>query len=321
MILKFMITILSFSSTLRTAIVALSVVSALVACGESPDVKPEGVSIVATTSIWGDVAAEIVGDDGTVAVLIPVGSDPHDYLPSAGQIADLYRADLVIANGLGLEEGLLDVLHAADADGVNVYELGPDLDPLPFHEGVTGSPSGQDDGKLDPHVWFDPDRVSRAAAAIADRLSEIEPGVDWRSKADSYVARMRHLDAQIEDLMAVVPDANRKLVTNHDALGYFAARYGFTVVGVVVPGGSTLAEPSSAELADLVTTILEENVPAIFAETTNASVLAKAVAAEAGRGIAVVELYTGSLGPSGSGADTLETMLLTDARLIADALS
>ncbi|MGB8360629.1 MAG: metal ABC transporter substrate-binding protein [Acidimicrobiia bacterium] len=316
-----MITILNFRSTLRTAIVVLSVVLALVACGESQDVRPDGVSIVATTSIWGDVAAEIVGDDGTVEVLIPVGSDPHDYLPSARQIADLHRADLVIANGLGLEEGLVDVLHAAADDGVNVYELGPDLDPLPFHGGAISSAVGQDDGELDPHVWFDPNRVSRAAAAIADRLSEIEPGVDWRSKAESYVSRMRQLDAQIEDLIAAVPDSNRKLITNHDSLGYFAARYGFTVVGVVIPGGSTLAEPSSAELADLVTTIQEEGVPAIFAETTNASVLAEAVAAEAGRGIAVVELYTGSLGPSGSGADTLETMLLTDARLIADALS
>ena len=135
MILKFMITILSFRSTLRKVALALSIVLTLVACGSSPDAKPEGVTVVATTSIWGDVATQIVGSDGTVEVLIPVGSDPHDYLPSAGQIADLHRADLVIANGLGLEEGLVDVLRAATDDGVNVYEVGPDLDPLPFHGG------------------------------------------------------------------------------------------------------------------------------------------------------------------------------------------
>lgn len=316
MIPNLMITILTFRARVVTTTLILLGMLSLVACATSDSENRQGVSVVVTTTIWGDVASQIVGDNGTVEVLIPVGSDPHDYQPSAGQTAALHRADLVVANGLGLEEGLADVLDAATADGVNVYELAPDLDPLPFHE---GAPDGQ--GALDPHVWFDPDRVADAAQAIADRLAAIEPDVDWQSEADAYISAMERLDGQIADLVAAIPAESRRLVTNHDAFGYFADRYGFEVVGVVIPGGSTLAEPSSAQLAALVATITRENVPAIFAETTNPSVLADAVASEVGTDIAVVELFTGSLGPPGSDADTLEGMLLTDAQRITDALS
>jgi zinc/manganese transport system substrate-binding protein len=118
-----------------------------------------------------------------------------------------------------------------------------------------------------------------------------------------------------------VPDERRILVTNHDSLGYFADRYGFEVVATVIPGGSTLGEPSSAELAELVALIGETGVPAIFAENVEPSTLAEAVAAEAGSGVAVVELYTDSLGEAGSGADTLIGMLLTNAERIAGAMT
>jgi zinc/manganese transport system substrate-binding protein len=245
-----------------------------------------------------------------------VGNDPHDYQPSAGQAAAMHEADLVVANGLGLEEGLKDVLDAAITDGVNVYEVAPDLDPLPFHDDA-----GRGQGELDPHVWFDPNRVARAAQAIAERLAAIEPDVDWQARADGYVTDMQTLDRQIADMAATIPDEDRKLVTNHDALGYFAERYGFEIVGVVIPGGSTLAEPSSAQLAALVATIEREGVPAVFAETTSPSVLADAVAKEVGQDVAVIELLTGSLGGPGSGAETLAGMLLTDAQRITDALS
>jgi zinc/manganese transport system substrate-binding protein len=114
---------------------------------------------------------------------------------------------------------------------------------------------------------------------------------------------------------------NRLLVTNHDALGYFADRYDFEIVGVVIPGGSTLADPSSAELAALVETLLETDVPAIFAETSSPAQLAETVAAEAGNDVEVVELHTGSLGEPGSGADTLIGMLRTNATRIRDALT
>jgi zinc/manganese transport system substrate-binding protein len=122
-------------------------------------------------------------------------------------------------------------------------------------------------------------------------------------------------------MLADIPASRRKLVTNHDSLGYFADRYGFEIIGAVVPGGSTLGDPSSAELAGLVEKISSAGVPAIFAETTEPTALAEAVAREVGDDVVVVELYTGSLGEQGSGADTLIGMLLTDAGRIAGALT
>lgn len=294
-------------------------VTMLAGCTSDEGDGTTGLALVVTTSIWADVVGQIAGEDATVQVLIPRGSDPHDYVPSAGQVAEMSRADLVVANGLGLEEGFGDVLDAARGDGVPVLELAPGLDPLPFADHEEGEDEGHGDD--DPHVWFDPDRVARAADAIAARLVEIEPDVDWQSRADSYRLELEQLSEEIDDLIAAIPEESRKLVTNHDMLGYFADRFGMEVVGVVIPGGSTMGEPSSAELAELVRVIESEGVEAIFAETTNPSALAEAVAAESGAEIEVVELFTGTLGDEGSGAETLVDMLRTDARLIADALT
>ncbi|MCP5119909.1 MAG: zinc ABC transporter substrate-binding protein, partial [bacterium] len=163
------------------------------------------------------------------------------------------------------------------------------LEPQPFMG--TGSA-----GSLDPHFWLDPLRMADAAVLVAAELSTLAPGVDWTAQATAYDARLRSADAEIEAILAAVPVVNRMLVTNHDSLGYFAARYGFEIVGVVIGGGSPLADPSSAELADLVAAVDRSGVSAIFAETTDSSALAEAVAAEVGREVAVVEVYTGSLG-------------------------
>lgn len=283
------------------------------ACGDG-SAEEEGVKVVATTTILGDVAANIVGDAGTVEVLVPVGADPHEFQASSRQVAGLVDADLIVANGLGLEEGLEDVLDAAQRDGATVLEIGPDLDPQPFADA-----SGE--GALDPHVWMDPLRMVEATTLIAEALATIEPETDWESPASAYRDALLAAHEEIEAILLAVPAQNRKLVTNHDALGYFAARYGFEVVGVVIPGGSTLANPSSAELASLVGEIESAGVQAIFAETIEPTSLADAVADEVGYEVAVVPLYTGSLGEPGSGADTLVGMHISNAHDIAGALS
>jgi zinc/manganese transport system substrate-binding protein len=275
----------------------------------------EVVHVVATTTVLGDIASIIAGDEMTVEVLMPRGTDPHDFQPSSQQVASINDADLVIANGLGLEEGLTDVLEAADADGVNVLEVGPLVDPIPFSEG------GPDELGDDPHFWNDPLRAATAAEVVAAALSEIDPTTNWATRASAYAGELRALGAEIEAMLEPIPEGNRKLVTNHDAFGYFAHRYGFEVVGVVIPGGSTLAQPSSAELAALVEVMEEEDVRVIFAETIEPTVLADAVAAELGEDVEVVELYTDSLGPPGSGAETLIDMLRLDAERIAAALT
>jgi len=353
MILIVMITILIRRTNLRTsgwpafwAIIFLALV--LAGCGATAgDDRQQGLRIVATTSVWGDVVEEIVGNDATVDVLIPPGADAHDYETTPQQVASLRDADLVVANGLALEEGLVDVLESAVSDGANVLELASRLEPLPFaghdeedehhededhaedethededhaedeaHEDEDHAHEGDD-----PHVWFDPNRVARATELIASRLAELDDSVDWAARAAAYSDRLIEADMEIAAILEVVPAENRKLVTNHDALGYFADRYGFDVIAVVIPGGSTLGDPSSAEMAELVEKIEHEGIRTIFAETSQPTRLAEAVASEVGDDISIVELYTGSLGEPGSEADTLIGMLTTNARRIAGALS
>ena len=313
--------------------------------------------MVATTTILGDVISNVVGGNADIEVLLPPGADPHEYQISSSQAALLYTADLVVANGLGLEEGLIDVIEAAEEDGVNVLEVGDLLDPIPFAGGGDHG-HGEDDDHADeedddhadeedddhaddmddedddhadegghthtgndPHFWLDPLRVAKAALLIAEALTEIDPSGDWMSRAEAYAATLTELDAEIQDILSSIPHENRVLITNHDSLGYFADRYGFEVIGVVVPGGSTLADPSSAELAALVEEIVEEGVKVIFAETIDSTALAEAVAAEAGTDVAVVTLHTGSLGEPGTETDNIVGMLRSNAIRIAEALS
>jgi len=306
------------NSRAGNSLIALGVVGALLlpACSSS-QTDDAGLVVVATTPILGDLAANVVGDDAAIVVLPPVGADPHDFQASAAQVATLNRADLVIANGLGLEEGLGDVLDAVASDGVRVVEIAPLLDPIPFVAADDGDRHAP--GSKDPHFWFDPARMSKAAKILAAELATIEPSVNWAARADAYASELIVADEQIAQILAAIPATRRRLITNHDSLGYFANRYGWQVIGVIIPGGSTLADPSSAELAELVATMERENLTAIFAETTQPTMLADAVADELGAKAQIVELYTGSLGEPGSGAETLIDMLLTNARRIAGA--
>jgi zinc/manganese transport system substrate-binding protein len=266
--------------------------------------------IVATTTIVGDLAAHVAGDQARVEVLMPVGADPHDFEPSAQQAASLRQAELVVTSGLGLEGGLADALVAAADDGVPILELGPAVDPRP----LAGDPNVPD-----PHWWLDPMRAARAVRLIGQRLAEIAPG-DWASRADRYATDLEALDGELRSALSVIPTARRTLITSHAAFGYFAERYGFKVIGVLVPGGSTQAAPDPRQLAELASVIRTEGVRAIFGETTLPTNVADALAAEVGGKVQVVVLYTGSLGEPGSGADTYAGLLRTDAQRIADAL-
>jgi zinc/manganese transport system substrate-binding protein len=306
------------------------------AAGADPNAEP--LMVVATTSILGDVVRNIVGDSATVQVIMGIGADPHDFEASAQQVAAIQAADLVVANGLALEEGLIDIIETAEAEGTPVIELADLLDPIPFADPHGHSDEEQSDGEghsdedehsdegeqghgdQDPHFWQDPSRMATAVDLIADQLTEIDGSIDWHVRADAYAAELTALDAEIEVLLAGIADDQRKIVTNHEAFGYFADRYRFEVIGTVIPGGSTLAEPSAADLADLVGEIEEEGVTAIFAENTNPSALAEAVAGELGTEIGVYELYSDSLGEPGSPAETYIGMIRANAATVATAL-
>lgn len=287
---------------------ALAAAVLAAACGDDGGAASgDSADVVVTSSVLGDVVANLVGDDATIEVLMPPGADPHDFAPSARQAADLREADLVVANGGGFEAGLDDALEAAEDDGATVVRALDSVDMI-------------DD---DPHFFTDPARMAVAAEALATTLAEEVPGLDtpaFRERAAGYVARLEELDAEVEAILAPIPPDSRKLVTNHEAFAHFADRYGFTVVGSVIPAVTTDAEPSAGELAELAATIEAEGVPAIFADTSAPEQLADALAAEVGD-VEVVELYSESLGEPGSDGDTYVGMMTTNAERIAGALS
>ncbi len=288
----------------------LSTVLGVAGCSGEP--ADDGrLLIVATTTIVGEFAAHVAGDQARVEVLMPIGADPHDFEPSARQAASLRDADLVVSSGLGLEGGLIDALEAAAEEGTPILELGPALDPRPL---------GDDASVPDPHWWLDPILAARSVDLIGERLGQIAAG-DWAARATSYADQLKALDGEVRSALGTIPSSQRTLITSHAAFGYFAERYDFKVIGVLIPGGSTQAQPDPRLLAQLAAVIRVEGVRAIFGETTLPTNVADALAEEVGGAVRVVVLYTGSLGQAGSGADTYVGMLRTDAERIADALS
>ena len=295
---------------------------ALGACGAADDpLADSGLVVVATTSILGDVVAHLVGDDGTVEVLMGPGVDPHDFSLSAQQTAFVLSADLVVVNGLGLEASMESVLEAAEADGANVLALAGQLQPLPFGGGEAEEHE-HEHGSLDPHFWFDPQRMSGAVDLIVAALVAADPGSSDRlaASAAEYKNQIQDTDARVEAILEEVPLERRVLVTNHDNLGYFADRYDFTVADTVIPGGSSLAEPSPAEVAELVDFLAEQDLTTIFTDATGTDRLAQAVAAELGTSIMVQRLHTDALGEPGSEADTYLGLMESNAKIIAEAL-
>lgn len=314
---------------------------ALAACGQPQPPgngeaagSQEGLQVVATTSILGDITRNVVGDAGAVEVLMPPGTDPHSFEPSAQQVAALREADVVVANGLQLVESLVDDLQAAEQSGTAVVRVAEQLNPIPYEGSVEhgheeeGAHAGEEEGAhaeegaLDPHVWFDPVRMADGVRLIANQIATTAPqsAEAVRANASRYAQELLATHERVEQILAAVPPDQRKLVTNHDALGYFAERYGFEVIGTVIPGGSTQAEPSAAELAELVATIKETQAPAIFVENVASPRLAEAVTREVGSEVQVVQLFTDALAEQGE-ASTYLGLLRVDAQRIADALT
>jgi zinc/manganese transport system substrate-binding protein len=300
------------------------------ACGDDEsDAASSGErpKVVVTTNIIGDMVGEVIGEEADVEVIMPLGSDPHDFEPSARQAEAIEEADLLVVNGAGFEEGLLGVIESAEKSGTPVFAFADEVKLLEFTgehaEEEEDEHAGEEEGTDDPHIWTDPARMITAVEAVAARLGELE-GVDAEvidSQATAYVDELESLDGDIETMMGEIPDERRVLVTNHEVFGYFADRYGFDVVGAVVPSLSTNAEASAGELTALAELIATEGVPAIFAETTQSTELADALADEAGGDVEVVELFSESLGESGSGAETYLDMMRTNAERIVEALA
>ncbi|HEX6256625.1 MAG TPA: metal ABC transporter substrate-binding protein [Euzebyales bacterium] len=300
------------------AIVALLTACTSQAATTASEPGPGGVAIVATTAIMGDVARNLAADDDRVSVLMDAGADPHTFEPSARQIAELADADLVVANGAGLEEGLDDALDEAAAAGVPIFFAADHVDTLAADDDDDHGTSRDD--AVDPHIWMDPARMADAVRALGRQIGvQTDAPQAAADRAQPYAGQLADLDRRIEEMLADIPSERRTLVSNHASLSYFADRYDLRIVGTVIPGVSTGGEPSAREIEALAEAIRREEVPAIFTDSTAPSQLAATLARETGTDVQVVELYTGSLG-TGDEATTYLEMLETDAQRISEAL-
>lgn len=287
---------------------------ALTACSNA-DADRDGV--VVTTNILGDLTRAIAGDAVEVTVLMPANADPHFFALSAQQAARLERASLIVYNGLGLEESVLRNVEAAERSGVAGVSVGAAIDPIDYS-------TDDADGRPDPHFWTDPRRVRKAVEVIRDRIIEQVDGDDAatvRAGADRYLAELDRLDRWMTERFATIPAERRKLVTNHHVFGYLAQRFGFEVVGAVIPGGTTLAAPSPSDLSALAGAIRAAGVGAIFADSSQPDRLARVLAEHAGVHVQVISLYSESLTEPGGGAGTYLEMMRANTESIVRGLA
>ncbi len=284
--------------------------------GQTGD-KPQ---VIAVETFLADVAGRVSGGLLSVEALLPIGIDPHGYQPMPRDVARVADAALVIVNGAGFE-GFLDELvrNASDSGrggGPKIVEASAGLAPR------AGNPAdGRDHGDIDPHFFMDPVLMIDYARNIADAFSALDAknAKTYRANADAYAEELRALDRWIAAQVETLPRDKRLLVTNHESLGYFADRYGFTVVGTILPGASSLASASARQLARLTERIKGSGAKAIFLETGASAKLAEQVAAEAGIRT-ITGLYTHSLsGPEGPAATYID-MMKYDARAIVEGL-
>jgi zinc/manganese transport system substrate-binding protein len=281
-------------------LVSLVLVSLVLTSCQSQDNPAQGKkSIMVTYSILGAVVRDLVGDKANVTVSIPNGLDPHEWEPSAKDIEALNKADLVIQNGLGLEGGMLKALQEAQSKGVKFFTASDCIKIRHVGEGE-GIPSGDPDqaiGAEDPHLWTDPIDLKSIVSALSPVLKN-NLNLDVSSQASDLENRLESLNKQITDKVAVIPQENRKLVTGHESMGYFAQRYGFRLVGAIIPSITTQAGVSAGDLAELKTLIEENQVRAIFTELGTSPVVAKAIGDETG--VKVIELTTHQIPGDGS---------------------
>jgi ABC-type Zn uptake system ZnuABC Zn-binding protein ZnuA len=269
-----------------------------------------GLRVVATTTQVADLAANVGGDRVQVASLLKPGIDAHDYEPSPADIDAIARADLVVQNGVGLEEWLGDTIASSGFDG-------------PVVDASQGVRLRQVDGGADPHIWQDPANAQLMAANIERGLAGAEPAdaAAFQANLAAYTKELQALDAEVERQIDGL--ANKKVVTNHDAFGYYLDRYGLELVGSVIPSFDTSAELSGRDIRDLVAKIKATGVKAVFSETSLPPRAAETIGREAGVKVVVGEdaLYGDALGPPGSDGDTYLKMIRHNTATIVGNLS
>jgi ABC-type Zn uptake system ZnuABC Zn-binding protein ZnuA len=335
-------------SVLCSLIVALALLG-LAACavpGPQPASLPPteaghaALKVLAVETFLADMAQNVAGDRLKVDALIPIGVDPHAFEPTPQDVARIAGSQVLIVNGAGFEGWLDNVLENAGGErtvivasaGLAMRAPGNEEaaheheDEEHQHDAAT-APSAADEHaghhhhEGDPHFWLDPINAIKYIENIRDGLSQADPAgaATYARNADAYIAQLKELDAWIREQVKQIPAERRLLVTNHESFGYFADRYGFTIVGTVIPSASTGASPSAQQMAQLVEHIRAVGAPAIFLETGTNPQLARQLAQEAGVEV-VTELFTHSVtGPDGPAPTYLE-MMRYNVKAIADGL-
>jgi ABC-type Zn uptake system ZnuABC Zn-binding protein ZnuA len=276
----------------------------------------ERLKVVATTSIVADVVDHIGGDRIDLTRLMPPGADPHSFEPTPQDVAAVSDAHIVFANGAGLEEFLEPLLESAGAEA-KTLSLSQGIELHEFED----DGEGEHEHGVDPHTWTDPNNVRVWAQNIAQALSALDPAgaAAYESNANEYGAALEELNSWIEEQVALVPVAQRRMVTDHATFGYFAERYGFEMVGAIIPGYSTLSAPSAQELASLQDAIRDLGVQAVFVGNSVNPSLAQRVAEDSG--VELVFLYTGSLSDSDGPASSYLEFMRYNVSQVVTALS
>ncbi|MGB5714225.1 MAG: zinc ABC transporter substrate-binding protein [Waterburya sp.] len=268
--------------------------------------------VVSTSTIIADLTERIGNEEIEHQGILQPGADPHVYEPTPKDSVALEKADLILYNGFNLEPGLIKMINSTGVQA-DKYAVGEIVEPLDFEY--------QGQQEPDPHVWGDAENAIAMTEAIRDRLIELSPEDEavFTANADQLIAELRQVDRWITEQIATIPTNKRKLVTTHDAFQYFTSAYGLEMAGTLI-GISTEEQPSAQTVKNLANSIKKMQIPVIFAETTINPQLIKTVAEEAGVKLAPQELYSDSIGATGSGGDSYIKMLVANTKSIVESL-
>lgn len=330
------------------AIAALTLAIGIISCGGNEQVKSnsgtendsavntsstasgERPLVVATTSVLCDLTKQVAAETVDLKCLVDAGQDPHTYQPTPDDRKAIEQAKLVLYAGYDFEPSIIKLVQASSntAPKVAVHEvavpkpiIGEAHDHDHDHKEHEGEEKHSEEKAPDPHVWHNPQNGVQMVEAIRSNLEKVAPNNAqlYATNAEKVTGEIKQIDSWIQKNIATIPANQRKLVTTHDALGYYTQAYNIEYEGAI-QGLSTEAEPTAARIAELVKQIKQENVPTIFAESTHSPKLIKRVAQEANVKVSPEKLYADGLGEPGTDADTYQKKLIANTKAIVEGL-
>jgi len=302
---------------MKKILLSFILILALTGCATAENTvqKDDGkLKVVATTTIIGDIVANVGGDAINLTVLLPVGASPHAFQPTPKDVTIVAKAAVIFSNGFNLEEFLNDLIENA-ATSANIIEVSQGIDPLKLQQS-----DGDEHGNIDPHTWTTPVNAIVFVKNIKQALIAADPAhaETYTANAEKYSVQLKDLDAWVRVQIESIPPEHRKLVTGHTAFGYYAHQYGLEQIGTVIPGFSSMSEPSAQELAALQDAIEAQGIKAIFIGTDLNPTVSQQIANDTG--IRLYRLYTGTLDEPGSGVETYIKYIEYNTTTIVNAL-